>query len=269
MSEIYYHAGLPKTASTYLQNIVFPYLEGIQYFRKSKLKAYLSLQPEPGKKYLFSREADIILKQRLRDFHACHPQAKIILVLRRQDKWLTSKYKYYIRKHGWKSFREYFDVVNDQGILPQKEAYFKPRIDFIEDLFKSKPLILFHEDLKKDAKSFIKKFTDYTGTAFIPKKRLDKVIKPKFSPKQLNVLLKYNKFYKYNDTNFRSQTRKRIYKKFSEYLLHMVAFSSKIIPDSMIKKHELIPQDDLIQIREFYKADWEACLEYANQRLSV
>jgi len=38
--EVYFHVGLGKTASTYLQYQLFPKLKGIKYFQRSSYKRY-------------------------------------------------------------------------------------------------------------------------------------------------------------------------------------------------------------------------------------
>ncbi len=42
-TEVYFHVGLPKTASTYVQVLVFPKLKGIKSFPKKKFNHYKKL----------------------------------------------------------------------------------------------------------------------------------------------------------------------------------------------------------------------------------
>ena len=67
--------------------------------------------------------------------------------MRRHDRWIASKYKYYIRKSGPCSFDGYFDLDSDRGVLKKAEASFGEYIDRVERMFGRGPFVLFHEEL--------------------------------------------------------------------------------------------------------------------------
>ena len=48
--EIYFHVGLGKVASTYLQNKVFNNLEGIHYIPKNKYRSSIDIIKKKGPK---------------------------------------------------------------------------------------------------------------------------------------------------------------------------------------------------------------------------
>ena len=64
--QIYYHVGLGKAASTYLQNRIFPALDGIRYIHRDRYRRYRSIiDKSHDDRYLVSREAAFRLDQRL------------------------------------------------------------------------------------------------------------------------------------------------------------------------------------------------------------
>ena len=89
--QIFYHVGLGKAASTYLQDRVFPKLENIRYVPRDRYRGYQKLiERSEDPRYLISREAAYRLNQRLDEFAAFKADARIILVLRRHCLLYTS-----------------------------------------------------------------------------------------------------------------------------------------------------------------------------------
>ena len=116
-TEVYFHVGLPKTASTYLQALIFPKLKGIKFFPKKKFNKYKNLHAQRAEgKFLFSSETDRWMDEKLKEISEYYPDAGIIFVFRRHDQWISSKYNYHLRKNGRISFDELFNLENTAAI---------------------------------------------------------------------------------------------------------------------------------------------------------
>ena len=140
---IYFHLGLPKVASTYLQNEVFPKLENCRFIRKREFLKYKEIDTDlASSNLLFSSEKDRGLEESLDDILKYHPNAKVIICIRRHEDWIFSKYKYYIRKHGWMNFGQFIDINSNNGLWKTEELLFKKKIEYVIEHCKHPPLIL-------------------------------------------------------------------------------------------------------------------------------
>lgn len=158
--EIYFHAGLGRTATTYLQSLVFPKFKGVYYIRKKQFKNADNLIAATNyAKYLLSKEfySGKILGG-LQEFAQKYPDARIILVLRRQDKWIASHYKRSVKKGYPGSLQAYFDLEQDTGYRKVDDLYFYPKIKAIETYFNHKPLVLFFMSFKPTRRLFCSEY---------------------------------------------------------------------------------------------------------------
>ncbi len=89
---VFFHPGLPKTATTFLQQQAFPKLNDVRFTKKHHFKYHESIiQQSEHEKFLFSFERDVTMEQSLAKFSGEYPDAGIILSFRRHDKWIASK----------------------------------------------------------------------------------------------------------------------------------------------------------------------------------
>ena len=267
--EIFFHVGLPKTASTFLQRKVFPKFNDIQFIKKHDFKRKdRIIEQTDHQKILLSIELNPDVSsgmQKLRDVAQKYPHTHPIIVLRRHGSWLKSKYKYYLRKHGTRKFDGYFDF-NETGILKPKNLMFYPKIKLLEELFEPEPLVLFQEELKQNPYEIIDLLADYVGATYDKNAIQVQTVKKSYSPKQLKKVRRFNRWYQYDHSYITSKTKKFVYKKFSGLLLHSVAFSASIFPDKKSEKEKLIPQEKIDAVNEAYREDWEKCLNYARKQ---
>ena len=267
--QMYFHLGLPKVASTYLQTQIFPHFTGINYYRKRKFNEYktLDIQQLNGK-FLFTEERDRKMEEAVVDIVQRYPDARFILILRRQDKWILSRFKYHIRKQGWRKFHQFFNLEPNDGYWKREELFFKKKIDFIEQHSKHTPLILTMEMLQKDKLGFIKRITDYMGID-MPDIKNDRAVNQSFNTKQLTVLRKFNDWYRYEPLESSSRFRNKLHYRYRQYLLHIVAFFSNFLPGFLFKNSPLLPNgEQLGAIKNFYKEDWEYCSGYFEKHFS-
>lgn len=106
--EIFFHVGLARTASTYLQHKVFPRLQGVHYIAPNQYRRYQHIISDTtSTKYLVSREFDQRLDSASRQFAQSFPDAKIMIVLRRSDRWIASQYRRFVKNGYALSFQEF------------------------------------------------------------------------------------------------------------------------------------------------------------------
>jgi len=256
--EIYFHVGLSKTASTYLQNKFFNKLEGINYIGHQNYKNYEQIiEDSNDKKILVSREFDRQFKDELIKFSEHYSRAKIIIVLRRHDSWIASQYRRYVKNGGTKEFEQFFDLKNDLGLWKLEEANFSKKLQIIDELFDAAPLVLFHEDLKNNPHSFLQQIANYTETNY-PKEEVSLTAKHKsYSEKQLKLVKKACRIFK-ND--FRA---KNFFLSRSRWLIcHIFLYIAVITPNFIFSKKPLISPDSLNEVNNYFKEDWQNCLKY-------
>ncbi|MFO8236039.1 MAG: hypothetical protein R6U04_11620 [Bacteroidales bacterium] len=267
---VFFHVGLPKTASTFLQVKVFPNFSGIEYIKKHDFKRKDKIiEKSDFERILLSIELDLDVKEGRRkawDVASKYPNSYPIIVLRKHGSWLSSKYKYYLRKHGTKRFQEYYQPDEEQSVLKNKHLRFFPKIQFLEDTFNSTPLVLFQEELQNEPFKVIDLIADYTGATYSRKEIKVKTVKKAYSAKQLKVVRKFNKKYKFDKSGRKSGFAKFIYKKFSAFLLHLVAYLSVLYPKHLDEKETLIPRKMIEKVNYAFSEDWEKCLEYSKKQ---
>ncbi|MFB6257378.1 MAG: hypothetical protein ABEH38_01690 [Flavobacteriales bacterium] len=272
MSEkgLFLHLGLPKAASSYLQLKIFPKLQGIYHYPKPYFKRFPEiLERAKGGRYLFSTEMFGRLCHRAKKIAQGYPDAGIILVLRRQDRWIRSKYKYYIWKSGTMDFREFFDIHSDEGYWKKKALYYRPILDTLVARFQHPPLLLFQEDLEEDPGPDLERLQQYTGTRLAPEKIRKKPLKVSFNDNQLILLRAFNKRFPYRKPQSWPRLLKQLHMHLRQGVNYLVAWSALLFPSSYFKDKALLSKADLEAIRSFYEGDFLYCRKWAEERKEV
>ncbi len=264
---IFFHAGMMRTASTFLQKTVFPELTEIHYISKRQYgKVHEIIAESDAERILVSFELNnALFFPHLENFARKYPAAGIILVLRRQDEWITSHYKRALKNGFHEDFRKYFDVEKDSGRWKHEDLLYYPKLKWVQQQFAKAPLVLFHHELRDNPQLFLKKILQYTGAdstgniSFKPRHT-------SYSEKQLlfKRWINHNTIFKERFGEEESQLRK-VSNKFLRYiLLHLPL----VIPFNT-NQQELVPKSDKEKIREVYRADWEQCKVFAKQNNPV
>lgn len=264
-AQLYFHLGLPKTASTFMQVNLFPYLNNITYYRKRHFKKYKSLNPsELSGKYLFSTEKDNGFEEAVADIAEKFPGAKVIICLRKHEDWIMSKYKYYIRKYGYLTFGDFFSFDREDVLWTKDDLIYRNKIEVVEKYLGDKPLVLDFEVLKKDPELFAKQICDFMEVDYNKNAVKFNTVKKAFSKKQLIILRAFNRFYKMKEYRYKQKTIKKIYKTYRKFILHIVAFLSQFVPAVFVKNKELIYNKEILsEIAGFYNEDWQYCKNYS------
>jgi hypothetical protein len=263
--EIYFHVGLGKTASTFLQYKVFPKFKDVYYIQRTKYKKSLDIiKSEKHNKYFLSNEFDRQFEYEVGNFAKHFPNAKIIIVLRRHDSWIASQYRRFVKNGFSKKFEDFIDIENDNGFWKLRHLYYYPKLEFIQKHFKEKPLVLFYEELKQNPLDFINKIADYMGVSFdsedisLSRKHIS------YNEKQLKVRRSLNKYFHGHIKESKNPIIKFLQRIFiimpTRYL---ILYSALIVPKRLISEEPLTSKEYLNKITEYFKEDWKKCIEYS------
>ncbi|MBN4061727.1 hypothetical protein JYU20_00835 [Bacteroidales bacterium AH-315-I05] len=269
--QVYFHVGLGKAASTYLQYKVFPKLKGIHYIQRTSYKKSKKIIARANSdKYLVSREFDRQLEDEVRWFSSFCPEARVIIIFRRHDSWIASQYRRHVKNGNSYSFSEFIDIENDNGFWKKKELCFFEKIKTIEQYFQHKPLVLFHDELKKDPYKFINKIADFTCSTY---KQEAISLSPKhrsYNEKQLKIMRKVSRYVYIpgqNEQGNKLQRRLQLYSK--RLACYVVLYAALFVPKKFVSKEKLISQAELDKIRKYFEEDWQRCLNYAKDNNPV
>jgi len=263
--ELFCHVGLGKTASTYLQYKFFPRLKGIHYIQRTRYNRFdkiISRKNDP--KYLVSREFDRQFEREVKKIAQKYPGAFIVVVLRRNDSWIASQYRRYVKNGGLQPFENFVDLEHDEGLWKQKDIYFYHRLRLVKDLFEHPPLVLFHDELKQDPYGFFDKLARYMGADY-DRNRID--VNPShksYTDKQLKILRRFNR--RVFGRDFKGSENKVLhYLRFRTRWLfnHLILYIAALLPERFAGTEPLIPAGHLKRIRDHYANDWKRCQEFA------
>jgi hypothetical protein len=264
--QVYFHVGLGKAASTYLQNRVFPVLRGIRYIPRDRYRRYPAvIERTSDNRYLISREAAYRLDQRLDEFAAFKTDAQVILVLRRHDRWIASHYRRYIKNGGSLAFERYLDLDGNKPLIwGAHQIRFMTMIEAIEKRFNSRPLVLFHEELKTDPFTLIDKLCAFTG-AHYHREQIDlSVVHSSWDDKQLKVARQVGKHLFREVPRAPSHpTVNRVQRRLQLWTCYGILGLAQLVPARLVNSAPLINPQSLARVRETFTDDWLACHEYA------
>jgi hypothetical protein len=266
--EIYFHVGLGKTASTFLQYNVFPKFRDVHYIQRTKYRRSKKIISKGTyEKYLVSGELDNrLFENYIKDFSSFFPETKTIIILRRHDSWIASQYRRYIKNgYPWK-FHDFFDLKNDQGYWKQKNLFFFPLISILEQYFTYKPFTLFYNDLQNNPEKFIHKIAAFIGTSYDINDINISRRHSSYNEKQLKMIFNLSK--RIDIRRKRTGTNKTI-RVIKGLIPNMIRYTTLylglLLPDSLFGYESLIPPESLEEIKKHYTDDWEQCLKYARE----
>ncbi len=264
---IFFHVGLGKTGTTFLQYRVFPFLKGVHYIQRSKYhKAKSIIAQTNSSKYLVSREFDQQLEREVKDFSATYPEATPIIVFRRHDKWIASQYKRFI-KNGYRfSFPDFFDLHADNGKFKIKDLSYYKMIQLLDKYFSPTPIVLLFQDLKNNPVAFIEKIVELLEVSY-NKKDINTAKKHvSYNQQQLRAVYAMG-----NIINLQKRPLSRL--KVIHFLgalgldivRYLTLYSALLLPRQWFSDTPFIPEHHLTEVREYFASDWEKCLKFAEQ----
>lgn len=266
--DIYFHVGLGKVASTYLQQEVFPNLKGITYISPRKYRQSKQIiSSHSAGRFLVSREFDVQLKEELEWFTRHFSNVKVIIFFRRHDSWLLSQYKRYIKNGWYRGFSSFFDLVEGAHWGPEDVLYSR-KLELVEKFTGNRPLILFHEDLLAKPTHVFDQIASFTRTEYIPGSISHKKIHRSYSEKQLKFLLFFTRhfFRHFPDDHTHNKLKHWVYFRPWWLIYHVFLYVGALLPESWFSKSPLIPSKTLAAIRSHFHEDWEFVRNYTSTR---
>ncbi|MFO7613993.1 MAG: hypothetical protein R6W71_05060 [Bacteroidales bacterium] len=262
--EVYFHVGLGKVASKYLQHGVFPHFRNIHYiptrlFYRSVVEIQKGLHPS----YLVSREFDTQFEEEVRKFARHFPDAHPILLLRRHDDWIASQYRRFAKNGFFGPFKEFIDPEKNEGRFGMESLAFYRKIEILKECFSNEPLVLIYDELLKSPWDFIDKIAGYCQAGYDKKDIRLQRRHTSYAEKQIRWMQLVNRRLNIHEPRY---TRVPVIKFFQRipFLLYryLVLYSGLLVPASWLGNAPLIPPGELKRIRELTREDWERCVHY-------
>jgi len=263
--EIYFHVGTGKTGTTYLQYKVFPKFKGIYYIQRTKYKKSKKIIAKTNyEKYLISREFDQQLEDEIRWFSRDYPDTTPIIVFRRHDSYIASQYRRFVKNGFTGSFKDFFDLENDNGFFKKKDLDYFSQIKLLEKYFTKKPIVLFYEDFKEDPINFIKTLSDQIGASFNPSDIDLRRKHTSYSEKQLKGIKHFGKYINLKKRRiFKNGILHLLWRLYLGSIRYTILYAYKILPEPKeYRGIPLIQPEELEAVRKYYEEDWEKCHRY-------
>ncbi len=262
---IYFHPGLGKVASKYLQHTVFPKFRNIRYIPTNRYyRCVQEIKAGKHDSYLVSREFDNQFEREVRKFAVNFPEACPVLLLRRHDDWIASQYRRFAKNGFTGPFGDFIDPADDRGIFPKENLDFFRRIEILEECFSCPPLVMIYDDLIRDPYGFIDRIAAFCGAEYDKDEIGLEKRHTSYAEKQIRWMQKVNRKLGIHEPEYSRKPLLRYIQRLP-YLgyRYAVLYSGLVIPGSWAGSQPLIPEDELRRIRELTRNDWEKCLRYA------
>lgn len=262
---IFWHCGMMRTGTTYLQSSVFPFFEGLEYIDKDQYADRSGIvEAHPGARFLVSYEVYQGDRgaEEIRNFARTWPEARPILVLREQSDWLRSEYKRLLKNGVVRQFREVWDPGNADAIYQPSDLCLADRIACLDECFTTKPIILFYEDLREDGLAFVQELARITGATF-PEQAVG--LAPKhvsYSDRELRAFRAVTRYLTLRRRPaFKPALVFQVQRLFRDLVRYLVLYGSRILP---MGESPLVPEETLAAVGRYYRADWEHCCREAS-----
>lgn len=266
--EIYFHVGLGKVASTYLQHSFFPKLQNIHYIKTNRYRKSPDIIAKGEyDRYFVSREFDQQLEDEVRWFSSMYPQARPIIIFRRHDSWIASQYRRYVKNGGYLDFAGFFDVENDKGLWKRKHVTFYTNLEHLEHYFDQKPLVLFYDELRHDPWTFFDKIAGFSKSTYSREEVSLAKVHGSYNEKQLKVIRKVaTTIFGKKQPKFSTQPVLHwLQRRGRLYTCYAILYPALLIPESWVSKAPLIDPAELKKVRDYFEEDWKRCQEYAKK----
>ena len=268
--EIFWHCGMMRTGTTYLQSSVFPLFEGLRYIGKDQYADRSRIVREhPSERFLVSFEVYQGGRgvAEIESFATRWPEARPILVLRRQGDWLRSEYKRLLKNGAVREFREVWDPENPAALYKPRDLRLGDRIACLEENFQSQPILLLYEDLRADGLCFIEHLARITGATF----RAQTVgLAPKhvsYGDRELRAFRAVTKYITLRrEAPFKPVLAYKAQRLFRDLVRYLVLYGSRILP---MGDHALVAPEVLQTVDDYYRTDWDDCCERASRPASI
>lgn len=199
MGEMIVHIGLHKTATTALQNQLFPSCEGVNLLttERDEVRRFVHMLTRKDELYFDSREAlkaiapamgsgvNLLSNESLSgppyagvmeggldhrasiigNLSSTFPEARIIIVIRRQNDLCRSLYRQYLKIGGTRNPTRFYGITagDRDPLMSLDRFYFKRYVDALVKAFPRGVLILTFEEFISNREAFLEKLSDFVG----------------------------------------------------------------------------------------------------------
>jgi hypothetical protein len=261
--QVFFHVGLGKVASTYLQYRFFPRLRGLHYIQRTQYWRYAEIIHKSGDtKFLISREFDRQLEEEVRKFATEFPDGQVIILLRRHDGWIASQYRRFVKNGMYMTFDEFIDLEREHTFWKKEEMTFYPMLQMLERVMGRPPLVFFYHDLRENPEAF---FDAMAAAMDVDYPRGDISLRPvhrSYTEKQLKVIRRFRLYDMEPYGNMRNPVD-WLRRKWRFLVCYAILYPAALLPKALAPKGDLIPRESLSRIRENFAEDWDRCLAYA------
>lgn len=264
--KIYFHVGTGKTGTTYLQIKVFPFVKGLHYIPTNRYrKIYEILKESKEERLLVSREFDRQMEREVKKFAEHYPNnTQPIVVFRRQDSYIASQYRRFVKNGYQGDLTSFLDLENDNGFFKQEHLTYMDTVALLEEQFGCKPLVYFHDDMKKDQKAYVERMLSDIGASVDYDAINQKSFHTSYSEKQLKALRSFAKIVPMEKKRvFNNGILHFLNRSIRGPLRYIVLYVAKVFPNAFFSKEPLISTEELECVRLFFEKDWMAVREYA------
>ena len=265
--EIFFHVGLAKTGTTFLQYRVFPKFQGIRYIQRTKYRrAIRIIRKSRDPRIFLSNEFDLQFETEMKKFGAAFPDTTPIIVFRRQDSYIASQYRRFVKNGFRGSFKDFFDLEHDKGFFKKRDLEFMRYIRILEENYRPRPIVMFYDHLRDDPKGFVTELAERMKVS-IDLESVDFRRKhSSYSEKQLKTVMAVGKYINLKKKTSCHNLIARFFCRLPQNLVrYPTLWIGKALPASWFDEAPLIPPGELEKVREYFKEDWEACREYAKR----
>lgn len=175
-SSIYFHMGLPKTGTTFLQKQVFPRLAGLVHVNTSvpdgvfthsdQLSAFLISNENMFSGPFVTRSGSWLgdFRMGVRSLGTIAPDAGTIIGFRSHTTLLRSLYGQHLRDGGTRRLdASFFDLDSDSGLLQVRDLLFLDRIRMLREAFQRDPFVYFQEELRLNPERLVADLAQFMG----------------------------------------------------------------------------------------------------------
>ena len=257
--KIFFHLGLSKTGSTFLQQQIFPKLPSIHYIPTVKYRKALDIIPKiSDNKILVSREFDQQFEQEIKKFSAQYPDAFPIVVFREPSSWAVSNYKRFVKNGHPISFTEFIDIQKDDGLFKIQDFTYSRYLELLDEYFTQKPLVLLYEDLRQNPQDFINKIADYLVIDIDAKKFNLHPNHVSYSEKSLKLVRKLSSKIQFQkQLEVHRKPKGFLYNLYANIIRYSILYGSNFFPNNWFPQEEFINAKEVEAVKEFFKNEWQ------------
>jgi len=272
MARMFFHVGMHKTGTTFLQREVYPRWQGIIYIPRDNLE--LILRADPSHIRLLSREGlsgrnwdSFETRDRsIQRLSELFPGAGIMISFRRHAAYIASSYNHYVQHGGTLRFDEYFDIEGDRGLMKKRDFRYMERIQRLEKHFGSRPFVFFFEETFNALDTLLADMARFIGGTPPQAKDLNHHARnPSVQYYPLKILRRINSFAR---TELNPDGRLPLF----HWRLRKLGIDPRTICQYWLRvlpNHPVLSPDVASVIDEYYSDDWQEVHDYAKDRDSL